>query len=182
MWFDETGLTWTPPSPNMPRLETAIIYPGLCFVEGTSVSEGRGTSHPFEFIGAPWVDPQKVMKQLSAFEMSGVACSEVEFVPKEIPGIASEPKYEGKECRGVRISVIDRNAIQPVRIGVAILAAFKRAHPAEVIFRNRRFDVLTGTSDVRKMLDRGAHPDEVCVTWAQELKSFGELRSKYLIY
>ena len=182
MWFDETGLTWTAPSPNMPTLETAIIYPGLCFVEGTSVSEGRGTSQPFQIIGAPRADPEKILKHLSAFDTSGVACSEADFMPKEIPGIASQPKYENSACRGVRISVVDRNAIQPVRLGVSILAAFKRAHPAETIFRNRRFDILTGNKNVRQLLERAAHPDEVCEGWAQELKSFGEIRSKYLIY
>ena len=182
MWFDETGLTWTAPSPNMPTLETAIIYPGLCFVEGTSVSEGRGTSQPFHIIGAPWADPEKILKHLSAFDTAGVACSEVDFMPKEIPGMASQPKYENSACRGVRISVVDRNAVQPVRLGVSVLAAFKRAHPAETIFRNRRFDILTGNRNVRQLLEQGVHPDEVCEGWGQELKSFGQMRSKYLMY
>ena len=182
MWFDETGLNWTAPSPNMPTLETAIIYPGLCFVEGTSVSEGRGTSHPFQIVGAPWADPEKILKHLSAFDTAGVNCSEADFVPKEIPGIASQPKYENSTCRGVQISVVDRNVIQPVRLGVSILAAFRRAHPAETIFRNRRFDILTGNKTVRQMLERGDHPDDVCEGWAQELKSFGQIRLQHLMY
>ena len=182
MWFDETGLIWTAPSPNMPTLETAVIYPGLCFVEGTTVSEGRGTPHPFQIVGAPWADPEKILKHLSAFDTGGVSFSEANFVPKEIPGIASQPKYENCACRGVRISVVDRNAVQPVRLGISLLAAFKRAHPAETIFRNRRFDILTGNKNVRQMVDRGAHPDEVYEGWAQELKSFGQIRSKYLMY
>jgi uncharacterized protein YbbC (DUF1343 family) len=182
MWFDETGLSWTPPSPNMPTLETATIYPGLCFVEGTSVSEGRGTLQPFQIVGAPWADPEKILKHLSAFATAGVVCSETDFVPKEISGIASQPKFENTPCRGVRISVVDRNAVQPVRLGVSVLAAFKRAHPAEMILRNRRFDILTGNKSVRQMLDRGVHPDEVCEGWAQELEDFGQIRSKYLIY
>jgi uncharacterized protein YbbC (DUF1343 family) len=182
MWFDETGLTWTAPSPNMPTLETAIIYPGICFVEGTSISEGRGTSQPFQIVGAPWADPEKIQKHLSAFDTAGVICSEADFVPKEIPGIASQPKYENIVCRGVRISVVDRNAVQPVRLGVSILASFKRAHPAEMIFRNRRFDILTGNKSVRQLLERGVHPDEVCEGWTQELKSFGQIRSQYLMY
>jgi uncharacterized protein YbbC (DUF1343 family) len=182
MWFDETGLTWAAPSPNMPRLETAIVYPGLCFVEGTSISEGRGTSHPFQIVGAPWADPQKILKHLSAFDTAGAVCSEVDFVPKEISGIASQPKYENCPCRGLRISVVDRNAVQAVRLGVSILAAFKRAHPAETILRNRRFDILTGNKDVRQLLERGVHPDELCEGWAQELKAFGQIRSQYLMY
>ena len=182
MWFDETGLTWTAPSPNMPTLETAIIYPGLCLVEGTSISEGRGTSLPFQIVGAPWADPEKILKHLSAFDTAGVIFSEANFVPKEIPGIANQPKYENSACRGVRISVVDRNVVQPVRLGVCILAAFKRAHPAEMVFRDQRFDFLAGNQSVRRMLECGVHPGEVCEGWAEELKSFGQIRSKYLLY
>jgi uncharacterized protein YbbC (DUF1343 family) len=182
MWFDETGLTWTAPSPNMPTLETAIIYPGLCFLEGTSISEGRGTSQPFQIVGAPWADPERVLKHLSAFDTSGVRCTEADFVPKEIPGIAIQPKFENTTCRGLRISIADRNAVQPVRLGVSILAAFKRAHPAETIFHDQRFDNLAGNQAVRRMLESGVHPDEVCEGWAQELKAFGQIRLKYLLY
>jgi uncharacterized protein YbbC (DUF1343 family) len=182
MWFDETGLSWTAPSPNMPTLETAIVYPGLCFVEGTSVSEGRGTSQPFQIVGAPWADPERILKHLSEFGTAGTVCSETDFVPKEIPGMASKPKFENTACRGVRIRVVNRNAVQPVRLGVSILAALKQAHPDEMMLRNRRFDILTGNKSVRQMLERGAHPDEVCEDWTQELQSFGEIRAKHLMY
>jgi uncharacterized protein YbbC (DUF1343 family) len=182
MWFDQTGLQWTPPSPNMRSLETAIVYPGMCFVEGTSVSEGRGTSDPFQIVGAPWADPQLILKHLEEFETPGIKYSETRFVPKEIPGAASKPKYENSECRGVRISVVDRDSVRPVRLGVAILAAFKRAHPSETEFRHRRFDILTGNKNVRQMLDRGVHPDEICEGWEKELAEFGEVRSKHLLY
>jgi uncharacterized protein YbbC (DUF1343 family) len=182
MWFDETGLTWTPPSPNMPTLDTASIYPGLCLLEGTSVSEGRGTSQPFQIVGAPWAHPEKILKHLSAFDTDGVLFSETDFVPKEIPGRTHQPKYVDTACRGVRISIDDRNIVQPVRLGISILAAFKRAHPAEMIFRDQRFDLLAGNQNVRQMLERGVHPGEVCDEWAEELRSFGQVRSKYLIY
>jgi uncharacterized protein YbbC (DUF1343 family) len=182
MWFDETGLSWTAPSPNMPTLETAVIYPGLCFVEGTSASEGRGTSQPFQLVGAPWADPEKILKHLSDFRTAGAVCSQTDFVPKDISGIASQPKFENTSCRGVRIAVVDRNAVQPVRLGVSVLAALKRAHPAEMILRNRRLDILTGNKTVRQMLELGVHPDEVCEEWAEELHSFGQIRSKYLMY
>jgi uncharacterized protein YbbC (DUF1343 family) len=182
MWFDETGLSWTAPSPNMQTLEAAIIYPGLCLVEGSSLSEGRGTSQPFQMIGAPWADPETIMKHLSAFETHGVECAETTFTPKELPGIASQPKYENEVCRGLRISVIDRNSVQPVRLGISILAAFKRAHQKETVFRNRRFDILTGNSSVRHLLDRGAHPADVCGEWTNELEAFGRIRDTYLLY
>lgn len=182
MWYDETGLAWTPPSPNMQTLATAIVYPGLCLVEGTSISEGRGTTSPFQVIGAPWADPEKVLRHMSAYLTPGVVFSAAEFTPNEIPGTAIEPKFEGLLCRGVRISVVDRNAVQPVHLGIAILSAFKRAHPVEAVFREKRFDVLTGNENVRHQLDRGVHPDEICSGWDDELRSFGEIRSKYLMY
>ena len=182
MWHDETGLAWIPPSPNMPSLETAVTYPGTCFVEGTSVSEGRGTPTPFQVLGAPWADPEKIMKELSAFKIPGVTFSAAEFTPVEIPATASNPKFEGTLCRGIRLSVIDRNAVKPVYLGVAVLSAFKRAHAAETIFRNRRFDILTGNKNVRQQLERGIHPDEICGGWEEGLRTFGEIRSKHLMY
>lgn len=182
LWFDETGLPWVPPSPNMRELATAIVYPGLCFVEGTSISEGRGTSFPFQIVGAPWADPEKVLTHLSGFKTPGVTFSPEEFTPREIPGAAIQPKYEGMHCKGIRIVVTDRNAVRPVRLGVAILAAFKRAHPHHTVFRNRRFDILTGNANVRHQLDQNVSPDEICEAWAEELEGFGRTREKYLMY
>jgi uncharacterized protein YbbC (DUF1343 family) len=182
MWFDETGLPWVAPSPNMPTLSTATIYPGLCFVEGTSVSEGRGTSSPFELIGAPWVEPEQVLTHLNNFETDGIRFSPEEFTPREIPGTASQPKYENVQCRGIRLTIENRNRIKPVRLGVAILAAFKRAHPREMVLRYRRFDILTGNSTVRHKLDKDIDPKEICDGWATELEAFGKMREKYLMY
>jgi uncharacterized protein YbbC (DUF1343 family) len=182
MWYDETGLTWLAPSPNMQTLATATVYPGLCLVEGTSISEGRGTSNPFQIIGAPWVDPERVLKHVAEFNIAGVRCSAAEFTPKEVPGAVSQPKHEGSLCRGICISVEDRDVVQPVYLGIAILSAFKRAHPAETVFRNRRFDILTGNKTVRQQLERGVPPDEICREWAEELELFGKTRAKYLMY
>jgi uncharacterized protein YbbC (DUF1343 family) len=182
MWFDQTGLQWIAPSPNMPRLSTATVYPGACFIEGTSISEGRGTSSPFELIGAPWADPEKVLAELSAFETPGVSFSEEKFTPLEIPGIASEPKYKNTQCHGIRIMITNRDAIEPVKLGIEIIAAFKRAHPKETELRQRRFDILTGSSSVRKKLDVNIHPDEICSMWKPELERFFRLREKFFLY
>jgi uncharacterized protein YbbC (DUF1343 family) len=182
MWYDETGLSWTSPSPNMPTLATATVYPGICLVEGTSISEGRGTASPFQLIGAPWADPEKILHHLSPFDTSGAICSTAEFTPREIPGTASDPKHEGKLCRGICVSITDRNAVQSVHLGISILSAFKRAHPDETVFRNRRFDILTGNQNVRHQLDRGVPPDEICSGWTEELEAFGRIRRKYLLY
>lgn len=182
MWFDETGLPWLPPSPNMKNLSTAVVYPGMCFVEGTSISEGRGTDSPFELVGAPWLDPEKVLRHIQSFDMPGVHFSAEEFTPQEIPGVSSQPKFEGQRCQGIRIRVVDRNVVRPVRLGISLLAAFKRSHPSETVFRHRRFDIIVGSSDVRHKLDKDVHPDEICRAWTPELQQFGELRKKYFLY
>jgi uncharacterized protein YbbC (DUF1343 family) len=182
MWFDETGLTWIPPSPNMKQLSTAIIYPGLCFVEGTSLSEGRGTSSPFELFGAPWMETERVLCELAVFSTPGVTFAVEDFLPREIPSVATEPKYEGIRCRGIRISIRDRDRVEPVKLGIAILAACKRAHPKKTELRMRRFDILTGTSSVRKALEQNVHPDDIAREWQDPLAAFGEIRSRYLMY
>jgi uncharacterized protein YbbC (DUF1343 family) len=181
-WFDETGLPWIPPSPNMQTLTTAVLYPGLCFVEGTSISEGRGTFDPFQLVGAPWADPVNIIRYLEKFETSGVTFSPEEYVPCEIPGVANRPKYAGMRCRGVRITVVKRDQVKPVRLGVAVLSAFKRAHPAETMLRYRRLDILTGNPAVRHQLDEGIAPEEIYREWAGELEAFGRIRAKYLMY
>jgi uncharacterized protein YbbC (DUF1343 family) len=182
MWFDETGLPWLPPSPNMPRLSTAILYPGMCFLEGTSIAEGRGTDSPFELVGAPWADPEKIIECLKEFGIPGVALKPEEFTPCAIKGIASEPKYEGQRCNGIRISIVERDKVEPVKLGIAVVAAFKRCHPRETDLRHRRFDILTGSQEIRRMLEDNAHPNDICSNWSSSLERFSAIRQKYLIY
>ena len=182
LWYDETGLQWIAPSPNMVDLDTAVIYPGLCFIEGTSLSEGRGTRTPFSLIGAPWLDPKKVLPLLNDDFTSGVEFSEETFTPEDIPGMAADPKYKGETCRGLRIRIVDRNLVTPVRLGISILSAIKRAYPDTMELRDRRFDILTGTTVIRKMLVGGSGPREIVASWQDELTRFAEKRQKYLIY
>lgn len=182
MWYDETQLPWIAPSPNLPRLETAIIYPGMCFVEGTSISEGRGTDTPFMCVGSPWADPDRLLQALTDVEVPGVSFSEACFVPRTIPGMAVSPKFEGEECHGIRVTITDRNIVEPVKLGIAVLYAFKRCHPEETILRNRRFDILVGSSDVRRMLESGARPDAITSSWCSALEAFGATRARYLSY
>lgn len=182
LWYDETGLPWIAPSPNMVNLDTAIVYPGLCFIEGTSLSEGRGTNTPFTLIGAPWLDPAAVLPMLKHEHTAGVRFSEESFTPREIPGMAADPKYTGEHCRGIRITIVDRDAINPVRLGISILSAVKRSHPGAMELRDRRFDILTGTTTIRKMLLNDAEPGDIIASWHDELNQFAEKRQKYLMY
>jgi uncharacterized protein YbbC (DUF1343 family) len=182
MWYDQTGVPWIPPSPNMASLSTAVIYPGMCLVEGTTLSEGRGTSSPFAVVGAPWADPDRVLLQLDRFGVRGVRFASDRFTPREIPGTAHQPKFEGKECRGVRIEIVNRDVVKPVILGISVLAAFKRAYPDETQFDRNRFDLLAGNQQVREDLELGAPPDEICAAWEGDLEKFSGIRSKHLLY
>jgi uncharacterized protein YbbC (DUF1343 family) len=182
MWYDQTGVPWIPPSPNMASLSTAVIYPGMCLVEGTTLSEGRGTSSPFAVVGAPWADPDRVLLQLDRFGVRGVRFASDRFTPREIPGAAHQPKFEGEECRGVRIEIVNRDVVKPVILGISVLAAFKRAYPDETQFDRNRFDLLAGNQQVREDLELGAPPDEICAAWEGDLEKFSRIRSNHLLY
>jgi uncharacterized protein YbbC (DUF1343 family) len=182
LWYDQTGLPWVPPSPNMKEPGTAVVYPGVCFFEGTSASEGRGTDDPFRLVGAPWADPERLLHHMAGFRVPGVEMQPAEFTPRELPGVATAPKYVNETCRGLRLTVTDRDALQPVRLGIALLAAFLRAHPSQMELRNRRFDILTGSKSVRELLQRGTPPDEIALSWEQGVRAFSRLRERYLLY
>lgn len=153
MYFDETGLPFVPPSPNIPDLETAIVYPATCPFEGTNVSEGRGTEAPFRTIGAPFVDAARWAAALASEELPGVRFEAITFTPRPNAG-DSHPKHEGHACQGVRITVTDRAAFRPVRTGLSMLCTLAALWPAEFAIGERagHFDHLWGTSAVREAL------------------------------
>jgi uncharacterized protein YbbC (DUF1343 family) len=188
MWYDETGLPWIKPSPNIMTLNTAIVYPGICFIEGTNVSEGRGTQHPFEYIGAPWINGTELANELNSYNLPGVAFEPIHFTPTDIASVMSDPKYDNQKCGGVFIRVVDRSKFEPVRTGIYVLYALKRLYPNEFKWRESRsgralyVDKLTGTANVRLMLDAGKKPDEIIATWQEGLDKFRSIRAKYLLY
>jgi uncharacterized protein YbbC (DUF1343 family) len=182
MWFDETGRKWIKPSPNMSSLATAILYPGTCLIEGTSLSEGRGTEHPFEWIGAPYMDGIRWAEVLNAQGIPGVSFSPITFVPQEIPNVASNPKHRGKLCSGISIKITDRNAIEPFRLGLFILSTAKSVAPDSMKWRAGSIDRLSGTTELRRGLDAGKSPDELLRGWEPERSAFSKVRAKYLMY
>ncbi len=181
LWFDETGLRWVKPSPNMVTVQTATVYPGSCFFEGTNLSEGRGTDRPFEIIGAPWVDTAKVLATLKSLPMPGVEFVGEAFVPRQNQK-GAVPKHAGHECRGIRLDVTDRNRFVPVATGVALLWAFRISHPKEFQWKSSSIDRLAGTSALREMLDAGRGPSAIVDSWTAEIDRFRAVRSKYLLY
>ena len=180
LYWDETGLPWVPPSPNMPTPETAVVYPGMCFLEGTNVSEGRGTSKPFEQVGAPYVDGERLADRLNALELPGVFFRPVYFQP-------SAGKWVDERCQGIQVHVLNRRIWRPVRAGLEVVGAIRELWPTEFAWRIPRggihnFDSLAGTDRIRKALDRGTPPAELVAGWDADLQHFRALREHYLLY
>ena len=179
-YFDATGLPWVRPSPNMPSLESAMHYPGVCLFEGTNVSVGRGTADAFQLVGAPWVDPAAVLRRLEATPqaLAGVAVAADSFTPRD-PGDA---KYHGVVVRGVRLRVTDRTRYDPTRTAVALLAAIRAAHRDSLTFRDRGFDRLAAGSALREAVVAGAAPERIWAAWEPGLTRFRRERTRYLLY
>ena len=146
MWFDDTGLSWVMPSPNMPTLNTATVYPGMCLLEGTNISEGRGTTRPFEIFGAPWVDAETVTRELNLCQLPGVHFREIFFQP-------TFHKFAGKTCGGAQIHVTDRDSFQPFATGVEVIRCIRQMYanyfqwkqpPYEYEYQRLPIEVLLG--------------------------------------
>ena len=181
--WPDTNLPWIKTSPNIPTFETALVYPGACLIEGTTVSEGRGTYSPFLMLGAPWIDQHALADTLNTRGLPGVRFEPVAFTPKAIPGMASKPKHEGVEVHGIQYQITDRKTFDPVVAGIHVIHAFYHATPEGIdFFRSASLDRLAGTDQLRVLLESGASPDTIITTWQQELTDFLERRSVYLRY
>ncbi|HEX8271564.1 MAG TPA: DUF1343 domain-containing protein [Longimicrobiaceae bacterium] len=176
-WFDATGLPWVAPSPNIPRLESAIHYPGTVFFEGTNLSAGRGSSHPFEQVGAPWLDAAAVAREMNARGLPGVRFEAVEFTPVR-PG---DQKFDGVALRGVRLVLTDRDAYRPVATSLALADAVFRRHRADFRWLQSHWDRLAGTDRLRKAIEAGTLDAELRA-WDADAARFEETRRPYLLY
>lgn len=177
-WFDETGLPWTAPSPNMPSLESALHYPGTCLFEGTNISVGRGTPLAFQQIGAPWLNNEELVRRLRARGLAGVEFEPVTFRP-ERPG---DGKFDGEVVRGVRLVAVDRQSYDPTVTAIAMLVEIQRLHPERLTWRASHFDRLAGTDRVRKAVVAGREVAEITGGWGAEVAGFEGVRGRYLLY
>ncbi len=175
MWYDRTGLRFIKPSPNMPDLETAAIYPGLCLLEGTNVSEARGTKMPFRQFGAPWIDSKLLAKRLNALNLPAMRFEPVSFTP-------TSSKYKSRECHGVRIFVSDRDRIEPYSSGIRIVNEIYRMYPDQFEWKAAHFNRLCGTSKIRNAITSHSSLAVLQNKWQAELESFQKIRGKYLVY
>src|SRR2546423_2770893 len=184
MWFDETRLPWVLPSPNIPTLDTATVYPGMVIVEGTMVSEGRGTTRPFEIIGAPYVEPRRLVEGLDDEELPGCILRPLHFEP-------TFHKFQGERCGGLQIHVTDREACNPVLTGMAIIAAIHNLYPEqfawkqppyEYVYDRLPFDVINGSAAPREMIEAGRSLRDIESSWQAGLEAFAARRRPFLLY
>lgn len=185
MWYDQTGLYWVPPSPNMPTVATATVYPGMCLIEGTLLSEGRGTTLPFEQIGAAYIDPHRLSARLEKENLPGVFCRPHFFKPMFHKG-------SGNVCGGVQLHVTDRARFKPLLASVAVIRAIHAEHPEQFAWRTEPYefvsdrpaiDLLYGNPDLRKkLLPDGASLADIEQSWHPDREEFLKLRRQYLLY
>jgi uncharacterized protein YbbC (DUF1343 family) len=178
LWFDRTDLPWVKPSPNMPSLESAMLYPALVAFEGTNLSVGRGTPDAFQRIGAPWLNADATIRMLKDRGLHGVRFTREDFTPEN----PSDGKYPGQRIQGIRISVSSRNAMQPSRVGAALLWAINKTSGTALKIDNRAFDLRLGSAHVREELLRGDDPDEVIDREYKAAFAFREQTRRFLLY
>lgn len=184
LWFDATGLPWAMPSPNMPTLESAAVYPGMCLLEGTNISEGRGTTRPFEIFGAPFIHPETLVRALAGIRLPGVIFRPLWFEP-------TFQKHARVLCGGAQIHVTDRSKFKPFMTGVAILKTIHNTYPKQFEWKLPPYeyeehklpiDILAGTDRLRKDIETWKDLREMEQWWKEELKAFEKIRKHYLLY
>lgn len=183
-WFDATGLPWVMPSPNIPTLESAVVYPGMCLLESTNLSEGRGTTRPFEIFGAPFIDPDPMVRKLREFSLPGVSFRPLSFEP-------TFQKHARTLCGGAQIHVTDRESCKPFKTGVAILKTVRELYPKQFRWNDPPYeyekvklpiDILAGTDRLRHEIDRDSPLDEMEEWWSEECRGFEPVRREVLMY
>lgn len=183
-WWEDTGLPWVPPSPNMPTLDTAALYPGLCLVEATQLSEGRGTTRPFHLVGAPWIDDRLLVSRLRALELPGVGFRGARFRPMF-------GKHAGEVCAGVEIHVTDRRRLRPVELGLHLLQQIHDLHPDDFEWRSEPYefvsdvpaiDLLTGSAEARTVIESGESLQPLFEKWDSYVLDFEKNLEGILLY
>jgi uncharacterized protein YbbC (DUF1343 family) len=184
MYWDATGLPWVLPSPNIPTLDSAIVFPGTVLFEGSMLSEGRGTTRPFELVGAPWIVAEKFAAAMNTLALPGVHFRQAVFEP-------TFQKHAKQPCGGCQIHVLDRQAFRPVLTGVALLDLFRRSDRARFAWRQPPYeyehdkmpiDILSGSDDLRRQVENEAPVAEIAESWRDDEKVFRQQRARFLLY
>jgi len=172
-WYDDTGLAWVAPSPNLRTLGEAVLYPGVAMLEGANLSVGRGTDTPFELVGAPWIAGSRLAAYLNSREISGVRFLPADFTP-------TADRYRNQACHGVQIVLVDRRMLDVAALGVELASAMHRLYPVE--FQIDQTLPMIGSRRVLRAIESGAQPESIERRWQPSLDAFCKLRAKYLLY
>lgn len=175
MYYADTPLQFVMPSPNMPTATTALVYPGMGLVEGTNVSEGRGTTRPFELVGAPWIDAAALARALNEKQLPGVRFRPAHFTP-------TFSKFTGQPCNGVQVHVLARASFDPVVTGLVVIATIRAMYPQDFAFKAATFDHLVGNDWIRQDIEHGVPVADMVRRWQGALSRFKQVREKYLLY
>ncbi len=181
MWFDQTGLPWIKPSPNIPSVLTAAIYPGLCLVEALNVSEGRGTMRPFEQIGAPWIDSLELADAMNEYKLPGIYFKPITYTPVSLPGAAVRNKFMNQEIHGLDLVITDREKLRPLQVMVYLLCTLKKLYPEEIDL-GEYLEQLIGIHSFRQSINDQRPPQEIFKEWESGIQEFDKVRQKYLLY
>lgn len=184
LWFDQTGLPWLMPSPNLPTLDGATVYPGMVLIEGTMLSEGRGTTRPFEFVGAPYINSRELAECLNGMHLPGVHFRAAYFEP-------TFQKHAGNMCGGVQLHVLDRESLEPYLTGIAVISTIRSLYPDSFQWRQPPYeyechklpiDILCGGDLIRRQVESGVPVAEIREGWQGDVERFRSLRKPYLLY
>jgi uncharacterized protein YbbC (DUF1343 family) len=184
MFADAAGTPWVMPSPNMPTLDSAVVYPGTVLFEGTMLSEGRGTTRPFELVGAPWIDAERFARDMNLLQLPGAIFRPAVFEP-------TFQKHAKQPCGGCQIHVTDREAFRPVMTGVALIAMFRQCDEGRFAWRQPPyeyekdklpFDILAGSDTLRQQIEQGMAATAIAESWREDEAAFRKLREQYLLY
>ncbi|MEN8165356.1 MAG: DUF1343 domain-containing protein [Acidobacteriota bacterium] len=182
--YDETGLPWVPPSPNMPTLDTALIYPGLCLIEATTLSEGRGTTRPFHLVGAPWIEARSLVEHLRTLNLPGIGFRATWFRPEF-------QKHAHEVCAGVELHILDREVLEPLALGLHLIKTIHDLHPEDFAWRPEPYefvgdvpalDLLTGSAEAREIIETGGEVAPLLSRWRQEVADFNRSLEGVLLY
>jgi uncharacterized protein YbbC (DUF1343 family) len=182
MWYDQTGLEFIKTSPNIPDLETAILYPGICLLEGTNISEGRGTFSPFKILGAPWIKGDQLANKLNDLNLTGVVFQDTFFTPISIPAMAKKPLYQNRRCFGVKMVVNNRDQFRPYSTGIQIINAVHQMYPDSLTWKIKSMQKLSGTNKIYQTIVNHQDLNDLFSSWEEELQKFLGIRIKYLLY
>ena len=180
-YYEDCGINWIKPSPNMPDIETAKIYPGMCLIEGTNISEGRGTFKPFLQIGAPFINGENLAAELNKLDIEGIKILPTEYTPISIDTMSTSPKYLDQLCSGVSFEITSKN-FNALRFGIVLISIIHNLYPDEFKFRSASIDRLYGSDKFRLAVENGESPEVIFNSWEKDLANFKNLRRKYLLY